>query len=633
MLSAESEEPSMRPKLTVQFHRPRQAIEFSPSSLELHADAGSQMVTVTLPPNYDGIPVSVAVQSDDPLVADAVNSPLLFGAGGPEQLEIAIGQSGSAELATSNDVLLPEATLPVLVGATAITVEPDLLHRAVGDPSAPLAVTIPLGSNTLDPVDLTVSSSEPSVADLVGAVGGSLTLCYPAGGSNTQSVDLLFGNAPGAATITASDDSSQLVAGTADVVLSSEPPIQYDVNIPPYVQLGDAPLGSGSDQLVIAWQTITRSVGGSIADRFEFEYRRFGDPVWIPVPISAPIPHGSTSRLNHFAVVPGLDFDEAYEYRVVHLRNEIPLPGGTYQDTAETRRTGAFRFTTFGNSGQGVPSQASVAARLALLDTDLHLLLGDFAYWVGEYEHYKPRISAMYGSMMSRIPFLPAIGNHDALTDSGEPALAFFQVPENGPPLLTAERNYSFDVGDVHFVSVDTVGWPRSYLQTDVEPWLRSDLAASNKTWKIVYSHEVPLTLDPFGIDRQAIPEVRDHVLKPAVEEGADLFIGGAVHSFQRYLPITAVTAQAPFVEWASCAEGQGTTLIYTGTGSWTRVPSEPIPPTLDPPMELYIPQTGIGVFDVNGNTLTASLVSAGGVTLDSVVLTKCLSPQDCQCP
>ena len=120
---------------------------------------------------------------------------------------------------------------------------------------------------------------------------------------------------------------------------------------------------------------------------------------------------------------------------------------------------------------------------------------------------------------------------------------------------------------------------------------LAADLAASTKTWNIVYTHEPPVTRDPFGIDRQENADVRDHMLETAVEAGADLFIAGAVHSMQRYLPITDVV---PTLTWETCAEGFGTTLFYPGTGTWTRQPSEPIPETLTAPMETYVPETQI---------------------------------------
>ncbi len=230
--------------------------------------------------------------------------------------------------------------------------EPDALFPAIGDPSEPLAVMIPLGSNASNDVNVTVSSSDPSLVDLASGSGGMLPLTFLAGDANNQTVSLLFGESPGTAMIVATDDGGVLASGGASVVLSAEPAIEYDVHIEPYVQLGDASLGAASDQALVAWYTITRRQGGPNADRFLFEYRRLGDPGWLSLPVPLPSPSGSTSRLVHAVTVSGLDFDEHYEYRVTHLRNESPLPSGTYQAPFLTRPIGPFRFTALGNSGE-----------------------------------------------------------------------------------------------------------------------------------------------------------------------------------------------------------------------------------------------------------------------------------------
>ncbi len=116
------------------------------------------------------------------------------------------------------------------------------------------------------------------------------------------------------------------------------------------------------------------------------------------------------------------------------------------------------------------------------------------------------------------------------------------------------------------------------------------------------------------------------------MEQGADLFLAGAVHSYQRYLPVTSVLAQDPWVDWSSCPAGPGTTLIYPGTGAWTRLPPGPVPLSLEAPMQIYEPRIGIGLFQASTDTLTATFLGADGSAIDSVVLRKCPTPQDCPC-
>ncbi|MBI4241883.1 MAG: metallophosphoesterase [Candidatus Rokubacteria bacterium] len=626
---SETETASLRPRLSVTF---RPTPVFSPTSLTAYPDGGIQFVDLRIPDGSNaGARVTVEVVSDNPQVARPMNSPLEFARGGPttQALRALIGQAGSARFSTRNDAELPDITLPVTVAATPIVLSPPSLYRAVGSPDETIDVTIPLGSNAMSDLSVTVSTSDPNVVDLAGSSGGSLRLTYPAGAPATQKITLIFGWMPGAATVSAREDRSLLEGAEVSVVLTPDPPVEYELHLEPYVQIGNAPSNPARDQFVVAWQTLTRSRGGPIADRFEFAYRRVGDEAWTPVPVPAPVPVGSPSRLNHTVTVTGLPFDQAYEYRVVHTRNGVARPGGTFQSFVRTQKTGGFRFTAFGNSGLGSGGQEPMARLLATLGSDLHLLLGDYTYWYGEREHYKPRVNLIYSALMRSIPFVHALGNHDGLTENGQPTIDNFYVPENGPAALAPELNYSFDFGNVHFVSVNS-GRDIADLQQHVGPWLRADLAASRKTWKVVFTHEPPLTRDPYRTDRQENPTVRDAILKVAVEEGADLFLAGGVHSFQRYLPITAVIPAESRVEWSPCPSGPGTTLIYPGTGAWFRTSPGPIPDTLEPPMELYAPRLGVAIFDVNGSWLRATLIDEFGGIIDSVTLSKCAA---CGCP
>ncbi len=224
------------------------------------------------------------------------------------------------------------------------------------------------------------------------------------------------------------------------------------------------------------------------------------------------------------------------------------------------------------------------------------------------------------------------IGNHEAVTDDGQSTLDYAFSPLNGPATLVDEYNYSFDYGNVHFAVIDSV---RDFekLETDVAPWLAADLQASSKTWKVVVSHEPAVMKVTWSNERPEHYLLRDHILKVAVDEGADLFLGGAVHSFQRYRPITNVVPGDPNVAYASCEDGAGTTVIHAGTGAWTRAPDPNVPSPFPPPVEFYASEIGIGVFDVNGNQLTASMLHYHGTVIDTVTLNKCILPGDCQCP
>jgi len=544
--SSENANIQLRPRLEVTF---RALATLSPTSVEALPETGAIGVYVRIPPssNLSG-PVTIDVASDDVSVAQVLNSPLVFAEGGSifQELQISIAAAGSALLSLTNDSGFGNSSLPVTVSTFPIELAPQSLYLGVGDPDESLDVSIPYGSNASSQVDVTVSSSDPGVADLVGGVGGSLSLNFAPGTSNTQTVTIDIG-ASGAATITATDTGGVIGGGATSVAVSDDPPVSYEINLKPYIQLGDPAPEATTDQFLVVWQTITAAEQGPDADRFEVEYRKLGDASWSSVSSLSVDEVGSSSRLNHVATITGLDFEAEYEYRLTHLRNGVELDQGIYEGTVRTRKTDHVLFTAVGNLGNGSTTTVASASRLETLDPDVHFFLGDQLYYMGEYEHFRPRIGNIFGELMSSSPTILVIGNHDAVTEAAQPLRDHSYVPTNGPENQPDGHSFSFDVGSIHFVVVAATNAPDSVLAA----WIGADLAATSKPWKILLTHELGLTLDPYGTDRQYQDRIREFVLKPAVESGANLYIGGASHSFQRYLPITAVQRIGVF-SWKS---------------------------------------------------------------------------------
>ena len=85
-----------------------------------------------------------------------------------------------------------------------VLVSPDTFMTVPGQTNQPITVTVPPAYNASQDFQLTVTSSDPTVATPLGAVGGVLTLNFPAGGANTG---VFFVNGVG--------------AGTASLVLSN----------------------------------------------------------------------------------------------------------------------------------------------------------------------------------------------------------------------------------------------------------------------------------------------------------------------------------------------------------------------------------------------------------------------------
>ncbi len=87
-----------------------------------------------------------------------------------------------------------------------------------GATSTNIFVRIPAGQNATQPFTVTVTTSDPTVAAPVGAVGDTLTVTFPAGGSNIQAVPLKA-LTTGGATITLQNSAGVLVGNSLQVLV------------------------------------------------------------------------------------------------------------------------------------------------------------------------------------------------------------------------------------------------------------------------------------------------------------------------------------------------------------------------------------------------------------------------------
>ena len=93
----------------------------------------------------------------------------------------------------------------VIESAGGATFAPTSLSVRAGLNSADVTVKIPAGANAQSPVLVKVVSSNPSIANAVGAVGDTLALTFAAGGSNTKTIKV-HGVSPGGATFSLEGD-------------------------------------------------------------------------------------------------------------------------------------------------------------------------------------------------------------------------------------------------------------------------------------------------------------------------------------------------------------------------------------------------------------------------------------------
>jgi hypothetical protein len=140
-------------------------------------------------------------------------------------------------------------------------------------------------------------------------------------------------------------------------------------------------------------------------------------------------------------------------------------------------------------------------------------------------------------------------GNHDAMSSRAQfqtgPFFVSFTMPREGEcggrPSGT-EAYYSFDVGDVHVVVIDS---SESSMRANgpMVGWLTLDLAANLRPWTIVLAHHPPYTFGSHNSDDPEdsggnLFEIRENVVPVLDDAGVDLMLTGHSHGYERSRPI-----------------------------------------------------------------------------------------------
>ncbi len=237
---------------------------------------------------------------------------------------------------------------------------------------------------------------------------------------------------------------------------------------------------------------------------------------------------------KHRARLTGLRPGTTYRYSI-WFRDERASSDYSFRAVAGPEQS--FSFAVMGDFGQGTAGQMGVARLLERSDTDFVLLAGDMIYGRGEEEHYDLRFFEPYRRSLRNKVFWPALGNHDVGAKDGAAALAVFDVPLNGPAGLQGGRNYSFDWGNAHFVSLDSNA-SRATLQRVIGPWLERDLAASQQVWKFVFFHHPPYSSAAHGEDLK----MKEVMVPFFTRAKVDIVFAGHDHAYERTRPLDGVT-------------------------------------------------------------------------------------------
>ncbi len=319
----------------------------------------------------------------------------------------------------------------------------------------------------------------------------------------------------------------------------------------------------------------------------------------------------SGSATAHGVSLTGLQPGTVYTYSVEACGAAVGSPYSF--KTATPPSTQSVHFAAFGDFGTGSSGEAALSKAVEAANPELVVTLGDNAYESGTAQEVQDHIFAPFASWLPKIPFYPALGNHEYVTNYAQPSLDAFYLPTNNPK--QSERYYSFDWGFVHFAVLDSscaVGYDTGGKCTQAEQtaWLKTDLAASTAPWKIVAFHHPPWST---GASHGSELNMR-HAFAPIMEQyGVDLVLTGHDHDYERSQPMIG--------DGIAPAGQKGIVYLVVGTGSAGSAGFSGSQPS----WSVYRNASVVGYFDaqVQGGTLTGRMVDTSGKTIDTFTLNK----------
>jgi acid phosphatase type 7 len=326
----------------------------------------------------------------------------------------------------------------------------------------------------------------------------------------------------------------------AGITLKSQQAYAQTVTRGPYLQMG------GQTSITIRWRTSVPS-----DSRVEIG-TSFGT---YPM-----VKNDAAVTTNHVVNITGLTADTKYFYRVgsgsamftpdaTMFFTTLPLPNTTRK----------IRIAAFGDCGrndnsfqtQTLARYTSYLASNSIDAPDAWILLGDNAYNIGSDVEFTSGFFTPYtSSILKNHKLYPSPGNHDyALSvarqiDHNVPYFDIFTVPTAGQLGGTSsgtEAYYSFDIGDVHFMALDSYGlensgttriWDTAGAQA---LWVKADLAANTKKWVIAYWHHPPYTKGSHNSDTDTeLTNIRENFLRILERHGVDMIVCGHSHNYER---------------------------------------------------------------------------------------------------
>lgn len=375
------------------------------------------------------------------------------------------------------------------------------------------------------------------------------------------------------------------------------------------------------------------------------------------------IAESATLDTSHVVQLSGLQPFTKYFYSIGTDTQTFQADSSNYFYTSPlTGSTQRIRMVAFGDCGTGTLKQKTVVEKIESYfgndPIDGWLLLGDNAYSYGYFGEYQSKFFGVYQNynFMKHTVLWPTLGNHDYAGIRTWPSWLgthpayheLFTLPTNaecGGVASETESYYSYNYGNVHFVSLDSFAAEDGKLVSDTTSkqvrWLKQDLSANQLTWTVVYFHHPPYTKGSHNSDTETeLVNLRQNLVKVLEDYKVDIVLNGHSHNYERShfmkghydleasfdTTLHAITTSSGRYDGSpnSCPyikADSGIVFVVAGTAGWTGATSAGYPHNA----MIYSnsSKTGALILDVLGNRFDVKYLSEDGEILDKFTLFK----------
>lgn len=260
----------------------------------------------------------------------------------------------------------------------------------------------------------------------------------------------------------------------------------------------------------------------------------------------------AASVTEHSVTLTNLTADTKYFYSIGSTSTRLAGPTANHffltHPVAGTPK--AMRIWIIGDAGTATANQINVRNAFETFNgtNTLHgwLQLGDNAYNTGTDAEYQTAFFNIYTNELRNSVTWSTLGNHETAQSTTYvdtyPYFDIFTLPtagEAGGAASGTEHYYSFDLGMVHFVCLDSMTASRA-TNGAMAIWLRGDLAMNTNRWLIAFWHHPPYSKGSHdsdvggpGYDTQ-MGQMRTNFLPMLENAGVDLVFSGHSHVYER---------------------------------------------------------------------------------------------------